>query len=79
MVKNNLQSITPFWLTSATKAHNHHKTWCAPGHVPDCLDPEFEEYFALGPLTRYAEDLTLLLKVLRQDTGPDVPLDAPVS
>ncbi|CAG9134381.1 unnamed protein product [Plutella xylostella] len=48
------------------------------GHVPDCLDPEFEEYFALGPLTRYAEDLTLLLKVLRQDTGPEVPLDAPV-
>lgn len=49
-----------------------------PGHVPDCLDPEFEEYFALGPIARYAEDLTLLLKVMRQGTGPDVPLDKPV-
>ncbi|XP_046963491.1 fatty-acid amide hydrolase 2-B-like isoform X2 [Vanessa cardui] len=48
------------------------------GHVPDCLDPEFEEFFALGPITRYAEDLPLLLKVLRQPTGPDVPLDKPV-
>ncbi|XP_072939461.1 fatty-acid amide hydrolase 2-B-like isoform X2 [Epargyreus clarus] len=48
------------------------------GHVPDCLDPEFEEYFALGPIARYAEDLTLLLKVMRQGTGPDVPLDKPV-
>lgn len=50
-----------------------------PGHVPDCLDSEFEEYFALGPITRYAEDLTLLLKVLKQPNGPDVPLDKPVS
>ncbi|CAH2239929.1 jg3360 [Pararge aegeria aegeria] len=48
------------------------------GHTPDCLDSEFEEYFALGPITRYAEDLTLLLKVLRQPNGPDVPLDKPV-
>uniref|UniRef100_A0A2A4J9E8 Amidase domain-containing protein n=1 Tax=Heliothis virescens TaxID=7102 RepID=A0A2A4J9E8_HELVI len=48
------------------------------GHVPDCLDPDFEEYFTLGPITRYAEDLTLLLKVLKQPGGPDVPLDKPV-
>ncbi|XP_049870097.1 fatty-acid amide hydrolase 2-B-like isoform X3 [Pectinophora gossypiella] len=48
------------------------------GHVPDCLDPDFEEYFALGPITRYAEDLTLLLKVLKQPGAPDVPLDKPV-
>ncbi|XP_063893389.1 fatty-acid amide hydrolase 2-B isoform X1 [Helicoverpa armigera] len=48
------------------------------GHVPDCLDPDFEEYFTLGPIARYAEDLTLLLKVLKQPGGPDVPLDKPV-
>ncbi|KAI5644416.1 amidase domain-containing protein [Phthorimaea operculella] len=48
------------------------------GHVPDCLDPEFEEYFCLGPITRYAEDIPLLLKVLKQPGGPDVPLDKPV-
>ncbi|XP_032513074.1 fatty-acid amide hydrolase 2-B-like isoform X2 [Danaus plexippus] len=48
------------------------------GHVPDCLESEFEEYFALGPITRYAEDLSLMLKVLRQPNGPDVPLDKPV-
>ncbi|XP_061711123.1 fatty-acid amide hydrolase 2-B isoform X3 [Cydia pomonella] len=48
------------------------------GHIPDCLDSEFEEYFALGPLCRYAEDLALLLKVLRQPGAPDVPLDKPV-
>ncbi|KAG6444205.1 fatty-acid amide hydrolase 2-B isoform X2 [Manduca sexta] len=48
------------------------------GHVPDCLDSEFEEYFALGPIARYAEDLTLLLKVLKQPDAPYVPLDKPV-
>ncbi|XP_050667583.1 fatty-acid amide hydrolase 2-B-like isoform X2 [Leptidea sinapis] len=48
------------------------------GHVPDCLDPTFEEYFALGPITRYSEDIPLLLKVLKQPGGPDVPFDKPV-
>ncbi|KAF9814878.1 hypothetical protein SFRURICE_016723 [Spodoptera frugiperda] len=48
------------------------------GHIPDCLDPDFEEYFTLGPIARYAEDLTLLLKVLRQPGGPEVPFDKPV-
>ncbi|CAK1546108.1 unnamed protein product [Leptosia nina] len=48
------------------------------GHVPDCLDPDFDEFFTLGPITRYAEDLTLLLKVLRKPHGPEVPLEKPV-
>ncbi|KAL4706613.1 hypothetical protein ACJJTC_009025 [Scirpophaga incertulas] len=48
------------------------------GHVPDSGDETFEEYFALGPITRYAEDLTLFLKVLSQPDGPMVPLDKPV-
>ncbi|CAB3238942.1 unnamed protein product [Arctia plantaginis] len=48
------------------------------GHVPDSLDPDFEEYFTLGPITRYAEDLTLMLKVLKQPGSPDLPLDKPV-
>lgn len=48
------------------------------GHIPDCLDPDFEEYFALGPVTRYAEDLPLLLKVLKQPGSPDIPFDKPV-
>ncbi|CAG9795209.1 unnamed protein product [Diatraea saccharalis] len=49
------------------------------GHVPDCTDDSFEEYFALGPITRYAEDLTLLLKILREPSGPYVPLDSYVN
>ncbi|XP_038220112.1 fatty-acid amide hydrolase 2-B-like isoform X1 [Zerene cesonia] len=52
--------------------------WSIKGHVPDSLDPTFEEYFALGPIARYAEDLTLLLKVLKQPGAPDVPFDKPV-
>lgn len=48
------------------------------GHIPDCLDPDFEEYFALGPISRYAEDLSLLLKILKQPGSPDVPFDKPV-
>ncbi|CAH2991657.1 unnamed protein product [Chilo suppressalis] len=45
------------------------------GHVPDCKDDTFEDYFALGPITRYAEDLTLLLKIIKEPDGPYVPLD----
>ncbi|CAH2071464.1 unnamed protein product, partial [Iphiclides podalirius] len=48
------------------------------GHVPDSLDPDFEEYFALGPLTRYAEDLSLLLKVLQAPDAHSIPYDTPV-
>lgn len=48
------------------------------GHIPDSLDPDFEEYFTLGPIARYAEDLTLMLKVLKQPGSPDLPLDKPV-
>lgn len=48
------------------------------GHIPDCLDSDFEEYFTLGPLTRYAEDLALMLKVLKKSGSPDIPFDKPV-
>lgn len=48
------------------------------GHVPDCPEEDFEDYFALGPITRYAEDLGLLLKILKQPGAPDVPFDKPV-
>ncbi|XP_068631054.1 fatty-acid amide hydrolase 2-B-like isoform X2 [Battus philenor] len=48
------------------------------GHMPDCLDPTFEEYFALGPITRYAEDLPLVLKVLKQVNSPEIPFDKPI-
>lgn len=48
------------------------------GHVPDCPEEDFEDYFALGPITRYAEDLGLLLKILKQPGDPDVPFDKPV-
>ncbi|XP_073942908.1 fatty-acid amide hydrolase 2-B isoform X2 [Choristoneura fumiferana] len=54
------------------------RLWSVEGHVPDCPEEEFEDYFALGPITRYAEDLGLLLKVLRQPGAPDVPFDKPV-
>ncbi|CAG4992357.1 unnamed protein product [Parnassius apollo] len=48
------------------------------GHIPDSLDPDFEEYFSLGPITRYAEDLPLLLKVLKQPNSPEIPFDKPI-
>ncbi|XP_013165137.1 PREDICTED: fatty-acid amide hydrolase 2-B-like isoform X1 [Papilio xuthus] len=48
------------------------------GHIPDSLDPQFEEYFTLGPLTRYAEDLPLLLNVLKQPGSPEIPFDKPI-
>ncbi|KOB67721.1 Fatty-acid amide hydrolase 2, partial [Operophtera brumata] len=51
------------------------------GHkpTPRLLSVEdFEEYFALGPITRYAEDLSLMLKVLKQPGSPEIPFDKPV-
>lgn len=34
------------------------------GHVPDCLDKRFADYFILGPMVRYVEDLPVALNVL---------------
>ncbi|CAK1546107.1 unnamed protein product [Leptosia nina] len=48
------------------------------GHWPYGLNHDFEDYFAVGPITRYAEDLPLLLKVLKRPNGPEVPFDKPV-
>ncbi|XP_014258512.1 fatty-acid amide hydrolase 2-like isoform X2 [Cimex lectularius] len=34
------------------------------GHIPTSDDPDWNKYFTLGPLTRYAEDLPLMMKIM---------------
>lgn len=48
------------------------------GHVPDCDDKSWPNFFSLGPMVRYAEDLPLLLKTMSQPTGPRLQLDKKV-
>ncbi|XP_066603444.1 fatty-acid amide hydrolase 2-B-like [Prorops nasuta] len=38
----------------------------AVGHMPDCTDKNWNNFFTISPMTRYAEDLLLLLKVISQ-------------
>lgn len=49
------------------------------GHMPYSTDPEWDDYFALGPITRYAEDLPLLLNAIRSQNGPQLQLNKPVN
>ncbi|KAI5713340.1 hypothetical protein M8J76_004716 [Diaphorina citri] len=50
------------------------------GHFPLIEDKDFRRYLTIGPMTRYAEDLPLMLKVM---AGPDnaklLDLDSPVN
>lgn len=34
------------------------------GHVPGCTDKNWSKYFATGPMTRYAEDMQLMLSIV---------------
>lgn len=36
------------------------------GHYPSSIDKKFQDYMTVGPLTRYAEDLKLMTKVLSE-------------
>lgn len=36
------------------------------GHVPTSSDPMWDHYFTLGPITRYAEDIPLMLKAVTE-------------
>ncbi|XP_044011296.1 fatty-acid amide hydrolase 2-like isoform X2 [Aphidius gifuensis] len=36
------------------------------GHMPTCDDSSWSSFFSIGPMVRYSEDLTMMLKVLCQ-------------
>uniref|UniRef100_A0A1B0DF22 Uncharacterized protein n=1 Tax=Phlebotomus papatasi TaxID=29031 RepID=A0A1B0DF22_PHLPP len=48
------------------------------GHVPTSGDPRWGDYFTIAPMTRYAVDLPLLLKCMRNPEGPPVDIDKAV-
>lgn len=48
------------------------------GHFPFIDNAKFKEYLVIGPITRYAEDLNLLMKVLTAKYNRDLYLDDPV-
>ncbi|EFN75981.1 Fatty-acid amide hydrolase 2 [Harpegnathos saltator] len=48
------------------------------GHIPECKDETFQRYLTFGPMTRYAEDLSLLMRVLASDCDRDLRLTVPV-
>ncbi|XP_077288156.1 fatty-acid amide hydrolase 2-like isoform X1 [Arctopsyche grandis] len=48
------------------------------GHKPYCTYEEWNEVFILGPMTRYAEDLPLILNVLKNPKGPNLQLEKKV-
>ena len=48
---------------------------CSPyGHNPQSEDPRWGSFFTTAPMTRYAEDLTLLLGAVKEDNGPELEL-----
>ncbi|KAK9884492.1 hypothetical protein WA026_007334 [Henosepilachna vigintioctopunctata] len=44
------------------------------GHYPLCPDKKLLDYFTIGPLTRYAEDLKLVMSVLCGDKSEELKL-----
>ncbi|XP_058448494.1 fatty-acid amide hydrolase 2-B-like isoform X2 [Malaya genurostris] len=49
------------------------------GHHPSCEDETWGNFFTPGAMCRYAEDLPLLLKAMRNPEGTNVTLDVPVN
>lgn len=48
---------------------------CSPfGHNPQSEDPKWGTFFTTAPMTRYAEDLSLLLDAVREADGPTLEL-----
>lgn len=37
------------------------------GHIPECFDKRFPDYFSLGPMVRYSEDLSLILNIITKN------------
>ncbi|KYN38836.1 Fatty-acid amide hydrolase 2 [Trachymyrmex septentrionalis] len=48
------------------------------GHFPFTEDKYFHKFMTFGPMTRYAEDLGLLMKVMTSKCNHDLRLDVPV-
>ncbi|KAL6256304.1 hypothetical protein P5V15_012421 [Pogonomyrmex californicus] len=48
------------------------------GHMPYSEDKLFRYFTTFGPMTRYAEDLVLLMKVITSKCNHDLRLDVPV-
>lgn len=48
------------------------------GHFPMVENSEFQRYLTLGPMTRYAEDLHMAVKVMTKDCKKNLRLDEPV-
>jgi len=48
------------------------------GHALWIENEHFKKYFCMGPLTRYADDLTLIMKVLTAKCDRPLHLDTPV-
>ncbi|XP_055642333.1 fatty-acid amide hydrolase 2-B [Toxorhynchites rutilus septentrionalis] len=49
------------------------------GHNPSCEDESWGDFFTPGAMCRYADDLPLLLKAMRDPNGKPYHLDAPVN
>lgn len=48
---------------------------CSPyGHNPQSDDPRWGSFFTTAPMTRYADDLSLLLNAVREEDGPVLKL-----
>ncbi|XP_018400500.1 PREDICTED: fatty-acid amide hydrolase 2-like isoform X1 [Cyphomyrmex costatus] len=48
------------------------------GHFPHTDDKHFHKFMTFGPMTRYAEDLGLLMRVMTSKCNHDLRLDVPV-
>ncbi|XP_025993307.2 fatty-acid amide hydrolase 2-B [Solenopsis invicta] len=48
------------------------------GHFPYCDDTFFQMLLTVGPMAKYAEDLSLLMKVMTSKCNRDLRLDVPV-
>jgi fatty acid amide hydrolase 2 len=49
------------------------------GHFPTAVDKNWGRYFSICPMTRYAEDLLPMLKVLAHENASKLQLDSEVS
>lgn len=49
------------------------------GHYPNLPDKEFQKLLTLGPISRYARDLRLGLRVMAGEGASALRLDSPVS
>ena len=48
------------------------------GHYPMSQDENFQKYLTIGPMTRFADDLLLLLKVMTGEKSKDLQLESEV-